>query len=705
MSPPEQDIRNRLLVARLPSMPQTLLKLINLCQTDEAGMAELADLIASDVGLMSKVLSIANSAAYHRGGPKVGLMQALSTMGADMIKTLVISESVFQTFSAFPHSSGTDLRYFWQHALTTAVMTRALAKKMAYPFVEEAYLAGLLHDVGRLALLAAAPNEYSLNFRAKDDLVLCEVEQETLQISHTEAGAWLIERWNLGPVIADGVLYHHENSNRLESAHPLVRMVHLADWLANHDPTEALEADAGALCGVDLPFLATLVAEASGQVKKTAADLGLELPEQTLYDAPQAQRRVVSELDSASQQLAEQVRDMAITNAVGQSLANAHSDRHLMEMIRNNAHILLNLNDSLLFLTTESGQELLQVSPQQVKGSAHEMVIGLTSQTRFAQAIQSKTLLFFGPERRHLDPIEDGLLQALNAECLVCVPVSTATQSLGMIVGSIPPWRLSDLKKRERFLLSFGLQAALSIESAAKARTEMNRRIATVRQEHLEDSRRVAHEVNNPLTIIKNYLSVLDEKLTRQESVSEELSILKEEIDRVSNLVTEFAGGAPKAQGAVTEVSSVIRDLARLFTESKFLPASVSIDSVLPAGPTEVLGSADILKQILINILKNAIEAVSGGGHIEMINNGVVLVNGREYAEISVKDSGPGIPPEVQARLFSPVDSRKPGPHRGIGLSIVHRLVQKLNGEINCQSSSTGTVFTVHLPTPKAADR
>ena len=571
--------------------------------------------------------------------------------------------------------------------------------------MEEAYLAGLLHDVGRLALLAAAPNEYSLNFRAKDDLVLCEVEQETLQISHAEAGAWLIERWNLGPIIADGVLYHHENPSRLESAHPLVRMVHLADWLANHEPTEALEADAGALCGVDLPFLATLVAEASVQVKKTAADLGLELPDQSAFDAPQAQRPLVTAFDPAAQQLAEQVRDMALTTAVGQSLANAQSDRHLMEMIRNNAHILLNLNDSLLFLTTDTGQELIQISPQEPPGSTYKIAIDLADKSRFTQVILSKKLLFLGPERRHLEPVEDGLMHALNAECLVCVPVSTATQFVGMIVGSIPPWRMPELKKRERFLLSFGLQAALSIQSATKSQLEMDRRIATVRKEHREDSRRVAHEVNNPLTIIKNYLSVLDEKLTRKETVSEELSILKEEIDRVSSLVTEFAGGAPKAQGAVTEVSTVIRDLVRLFTESKFLPASVNIVAVLPAGTTEVLGSADILKQILINLLKNAIEAVPGGGHIEMINKGKVLVNGREYAEISVKDSGPGIPPAVQTRLFSPVDSHKPGPHRGIGLSIVHRLVEKLNGEINCQSSSAGTIFTLHIPTPKSTDR
>ncbi|MDO9199248.1 HDOD domain-containing protein, partial [Rhodoferax sp.] len=87
MSPNDQDIRNRLLVARLPAMPQILLKLIELCQADDAGMAELAKLIANDAGMTSKVLGVANSAAYHRGGRKVGLVQALNVLGADMIKT------------------------------------------------------------------------------------------------------------------------------------------------------------------------------------------------------------------------------------------------------------------------------------------------------------------------------------------------------------------------------------------------------------------------------------------------------------------------------------------------------------------------------------------------------------------------------------------------------------------------------------------
>src|SRR5450830_621609 len=188
----DHDIRNRLLIARLPAMPQILIKLIEHLQADDLGMAELAALIANDAGMTAKILAVANSSAYHRVHRQVGLEPALMALGTDMIKTLVISESVFQTFNSFPHSGSADLRSFWKNSLTAAVIARDIAKRMDYPHIEEAYLAGLLHNVGRLALLATAPKEYAFNFTARDDEDLCAVEQRTLQITHSEAGAWRI---------------------------------------------------------------------------------------------------------------------------------------------------------------------------------------------------------------------------------------------------------------------------------------------------------------------------------------------------------------------------------------------------------------------------------------------------------------------------------------------------------------------------------
>ncbi|RZA07977.1 MAG: HDOD domain-containing protein, partial [Proteobacteria bacterium] len=157
MHQPDQDIRNRLLIARLPAMPQILIKLLGHLQADDLGMAELAALIANDAGMTAKLLAVANSSAYHRNGRTVNLEQSLVSLGTDMIKTLVISDSVFQTFNSFPHAGSIDLRAFWKNSLTAAVIARDAARMLDYVHPEEAYLAGLLHNVGRLALLAAAP--------------------------------------------------------------------------------------------------------------------------------------------------------------------------------------------------------------------------------------------------------------------------------------------------------------------------------------------------------------------------------------------------------------------------------------------------------------------------------------------------------------------------------------------------------------------
>ena len=274
-----QDIRNQLLVARLPAMPQILLKLLTLCEADEAGMAELAKLIGNDAGMTARVLTVAISAAYHRGGGQVGLLQALNVLGLELIKTLVISEAVFQTFHGFPHANGVDLRTFWRHSLKVAVLARDVAKAMDYAQAEEAYLAGLLHDVGQLALLSSAPNDYVTLFLANDGEGLCAREQSALHISHAEAGAWLIERWNLDSFMADTVLYHHEPAARLQGAHPLIRIVRLAHLLLEHGSQLPPEADIASLSELDAGALQDIAKSADAQVIKAADLLGVDISE------------------------------------------------------------------------------------------------------------------------------------------------------------------------------------------------------------------------------------------------------------------------------------------------------------------------------------------------------------------------------------------------------------------------------------------
>jgi signal transduction histidine kinase len=141
-----------------------------------------------------------------------------------------------------------------------------------------------------------------------------------------------------------------------------------------------------------------------------------------------------------------------------------------------------------------------------------------------------------------------------------------------------------------------------------------------------------------------------------------------------------------------------VRDVVRLFQDTEYVPASIAIKTDLQDSETVLEGSADLLRQILMNLLKNAVEALPAGGEIHIVDNGQVNRDGRLHAELSVRDNGAGIPAEVLSRLFSPVQSTKAGAGRGLGLSIVHSLVHKMGGAISCRSSARGTSFDVLLP-------
>ena len=683
-------------------MPQILIKLIEHLQADDAGMPELAALIAKDAAMTSKILSVANSSAYHRNQRTVGLEQSLVSLGTDMIKTLVISESVFQTFNSFPHSSGTDLRGFWKGSLTTAVIARDIAKQMAYPHVEEAYLAGLLHNVGRLALLATAPKEYSFNFMARDDEDLCAVEQRTLQITHTEAGAWLIERWHLDSFLADSVLYHHEPIARLESAHPLIRIVRLAHLLYSHEDQQQAIEEAGHLVGLDADALALIVNNAARQVEKSAAYLGIDLAGVDEVPVPAAYAPPV--VDPVQQRLSEEVRNMVLVSEMGQTFARQHGEAGLLEAMTRSARILFDFETAVVLLENPTGHALHGVPAGEHQQRLAEFAIPLAKGGVVAQSALDRKLAYIGRDGV-LSVAEEQLFRILGSESMVCLPLVANQRCLGVLIGGAPAWQLPGFQKRERFLQSFGTQAAASLETAISERGHAKRQIAHVAEEYREASRRVVHEVNNPLSIIKNYLSVLDGKLAKREPVVGEMSILNEEIDRVGQLINGLADLQPTESSRVTDVGRVVDDVLRLFRATDFVPASVQIVVRMQESPAEIDGDADLLKQILVNLIKNAVEALVDGGKIEIANRGHVNRERKLYLELVVGDTGPGLSAEVLANLFSPVRSNKAGANHGIGLSIVHDLVKKMQGLITCRSGKTGTTFEILLPARGSASQ
>ena len=205
----------------------------------------------------------------------------------------------------------------------------------------------------------------------------------------------------------------------------------------------------------------------------------------------------------------------------------------------------------------------------------------------------------------------------------------------------------------------------------------------------------VAHEVRNPLGIIRASVQLVEDAGMDVSRIAEATRIIKQEIDRLDRVIKALlAFGRPSAPTLrPTDVEAVVTDVV-LFTRRFAGQARVEIDTEFAAGVPLVAADADQLKQVLVNLVSNAVQAMeTGGGTIT-----VRVWDDDAYVFVSVADTGPGIPADVLPKVFDPFFSTRDD-GTGLGLTIVHRIIDQHGGRIEVESApETGTRFTVALP-------
>ena len=695
----DQDIRHRLSVARLPAMPHVLIKLIACCQDEDAGLDDFADLISMDAAVTMRILGAANSAAYPYSGRKPGLRQSLLALGMDTIKTLLFSESVSQVFSDFTHSEHSDLRGFWRHSCTAALASRKIAVMIDYSHPEEAYLAGLLHDVGRLALLAAAPEEYSMLLSHVDDAGLCKAEEQTFGITHAEAGASLLERFRLDSFLADSALYHHQPVEKVAAAHPLIRIVMLADLIASDGASEPAMEAARLLFNLSAEALKSICSDTEKLVKEAAGYFKIDLAgtEQAMA-VPYPSKRANND-GNARDQLVFEVQQVILASEAKRSFSYADDEAGVMSAVARSAELQFGFGNVLFLMRDEEERCLRGVAQESSRRSLSEFSIPLAGGGTIPAALELRQIAYLDAEYDGLSLADEQLFRLLEAKHLVCLPLLAGSLGLGVIIGAAAPYQLAELRARSNSLRAFASQAAAAIDGVRIKAAESGR----VAEEYRQASRWVVHEVSNPLSIIKNYLAVLDAKVKRQEPVQAEVSILSQEIDRVGNILRGFAELKMETSREMLGINQIVGDVVRFLQVTGFIPPSIHIDMQLQEEVAAVRVDSIALKQVLVNLIKNAVEAIVQDGEIVVATPSYINRDGRLYCVLTVHDNGPGIAPPVLEKLFSPVRSAKSGDHAGLGLSIVHGLVQQLEGIIMCRSSSAGTTFEILLPVVSVA--
>ena len=196
----------------LPSLPSLYVKLMDELRSPSPSIAKVGDVISSDVGMTAKILQLVNSAFFGISQHVSSPTQAVNLLGLETIKALVLSAQVFSQFEAErlpPHLA----KHLWKHSLATGAYARAIARieDSDAQTSDHAFMAGLLHDVGKLVLAVNLFDRYSkaLDLSQEERLPLINAELKTLGISHADVGGYLLGLWGLPDPIVEAVAFHH----------------------------------------------------------------------------------------------------------------------------------------------------------------------------------------------------------------------------------------------------------------------------------------------------------------------------------------------------------------------------------------------------------------------------------------------------------------------------------------------------------------
>ncbi len=701
---PKPCIRSTIAVdeTRLPSLPHVLLELIESCLDSNASFEALASIIQKDAGLSARVMAVAGTSRLTRMPKAREFSRLLMDLGLGSIRTIVITAAVQQFFSPFDTGIGRWKGHFWQRSLSCAWSARALAELTGYGAVDEAYQAGLLHRIGQLLFLQKRPGDYLqlLNDSSSDEELKIG-ERELFGTDCVDMSARLARGWDPDSFLSDAIRYQDEPIERVLDTPPLVKLINLARKLsAGCQAKEQLYREVELLLGLSAVQIETLQ---EGVAARVAGVTAVALTQQNEVAGSESGLHVDDE--ESRLQLARRVKELALLTVIQQQLNGSGCLDETLTALFQGFKLLFGLSCPACFLTVskngtlkvaavdEAGSDLIGQFQLQIQPGRSLVTEAL---------IEEKILSSFDPCLPAVTGVVDGqLTELLGSEGLLCIPLSQQQRGVGVLVLGVTSQSAGLLLKQSAMLHLFAAGATGTIGRQQSRLREQEDLLKQQQQRQQVRARKTMHEVNNSLAIIRNYLQVLSLRLGKETLPREQFSILDEEIERVAEMVAHL-GDAPTLidlpQGAV-EINELIQDLLALFSVSHFAERRITTRLSLDPAMPPVLSNRNSLKQILTNLIKNAVEALPDGGELSISTRGEVNLDGGSYIDLVVADDGPGIPAQEVSRLFSPLQSSKGRQHSGLGLTIVKSLVSELGGAISCSNKSGGGAeFVILLP-------
>ena len=420
----------------------------------------------------------------------------------------------------------------------------------------------------------------------------------------------------------------------------------------------------------------------------------------------------------------ERVRELSLLHDIGQSMHTLDLEETLELILQGVAKGIGFDRVRLYLLDEEKGQLLCKVAV----GVEKEKIQNLTLPFDREDNVVSRAMMEKRPfivEDASRDPrVNLGLISFLDVKSFAVAPLLSRDRVLGGIAAdNLISQSLITEKKLQSFMI-FANQAALALENALmyeelkafSGQLEDRVRRASARLEETQRqlfqseklaalgklSAGIAHEIRNPLTSIKILIhSLVDEQAT-ENSREKDLAVIETEIGRVNKIIKQFLDFARPRPPSLepTDVRTILDEtLALLFyeMEAQGISPEKHYAPDLPPVPMD----REQMKQVFLNLMLNAIQAMEHGGTLRMATlraSPTPGKGGRSAAEIAIEDTGPGIPKDLQSNIFEPFFSTKEE-GIGLGLPIAQRIVEEHGGEIRVESKvGVGTTFTITLP-------
>lgn len=666
-------------LSRTLSLPHQLLQFFEACITAPERKSFLASLLRQDPALLANFLDTVSGqppTLPHRADGD-WLLQLLSQLSNNALQQFALNTATPWLTLDMEEPHWLLLRDLHYRSHCVAEVTRQLAGHTDATDVDEAWLAGAMHNLGKLMFFSLSPNRF---LSSRSPVLLGgearEAEQKLWGTDHISLATQRIREWPLDSYVADAVTFLYQEPDQYRCATALVQLLHCGELLSHEsDLDDSLARHADALLGIgerDLQSSLFHGREAARQLKWSQLDDDAFCARQ--QEAVVELRRAVGNLAACT------IDQTDLYCSDGEAELTDTAVRQLKRFF--GEALIFELSADRRWLTGSPASD----QPQRFADMRAPFQPG---DNLPAHALLEEEIVdSIHAEEFALSLLDKQLQSLVGGEGFCCIPLKHDQLPVGVAVV-----RLSDAGQRAmardpRVRGTTGTLARLVAGNRAAGGGRPEEAANLVREMY--------HELSNPLSAVRNHLYVLKRGL--DEEGRDTLARIEDDITRLGDLLNQYRQRAlnRRQTNEATDINQVARETIARVAAQLAQPRTIEtdLDQRLPPVDTNRLA----VQQILTNLLNNALEATRPEQPVSVTTRGNWRVGEREYIEVCVADQGPGLPEAVLKQLFRPVSSTKGGEHSGLGLNIVKSLADEIGATLHCHSSDSGTRFQILIP-------